>query len=69
MPSIKDPAVSETEPPHLEDEAAWLRRQVVSMRTALRFVIDPRVKTLIREFIVNAEDRLVALEQRTDKKT
>jgi hypothetical protein len=67
MPSIKDPAVSETD--QLEDEAAWLRRQVVSLRTALRFVIDPRVKTLIREFIANAENRLVALEQRTDKKT
>jgi hypothetical protein len=51
----------------LEREPDWLRRQVVNLRTALRFARDARAETLIKAFISAAEERLIALELATPK--
>ena len=47
----------------LQDEAVWLRHGVLRMRVALRFTINPEVESILREFIADAEARLLVLEQ------
>jgi ribosomal protein L29 len=42
----------------IEDEEKWLRRRVMRLRTIMRFALDARVKTVLREFITEAEERL-----------
>jgi hypothetical protein len=51
------------EPMDLEDEKTWLRGWIIRMRTLLRFAIDPRVETGMKEFIVDAEERLEELQR------
>ena len=46
-----------------EDEEMWLRGWIIRMRTLLRFASDPRVETGIKEFIVDAEQRLEELQR------
>jgi hypothetical protein len=46
----------------LQDEAAWLRHSIGRMRAGLRFATGSQVESIIREFIGEAEDRLLALE-------
>jgi hypothetical protein len=46
----------------LQDEATWLRCRIIRMRAALRFAINSEVEGIIREFIADAEDRLLAIE-------
>jgi hypothetical protein len=41
----------------LQDEAIWLRSHIVRMRLAFRFVIDPRVESILREFIADGRMR------------
>jgi hypothetical protein len=50
-------------PNGLENESSWLRRQVINLRTALRFAKDARTQVLIREAIEAAENRLIAIEK------
>ena len=47
----------------IEDEETWLRRNVVRLRTILRFAVDPRVQAELRGFIGAAEDRLEQLSK------
>ena len=47
----------------IEDEERWLRRRVMRLRTIMRFALDPRVQTLLKEFIIEAEERLDKLGQ------
>jgi hypothetical protein len=46
----------------LDDEPNWLRPRIIRLRTALRFTEEPRVETILREFIADAEERLSALD-------
>ena len=46
----------------VEDEVIWLRARIIRLRTALRFVHDQSVDTILREVIADAEDRLSALD-------
>jgi hypothetical protein len=47
----------------VEAETNWLRKSIIRLRTALRFTKEPRVETVLREVIADAEDRLAVLEQ------
>ena len=47
----------------IEGEEEWLRRRVVRLRTIMRFALDARVKTILKEFITEAEERLDKLGQ------
>ena len=47
----------------IEDEEKWLRHRVVRLRTIMRFALDARVKTVLKEFITEAEERLDKLGQ------
>jgi hypothetical protein len=44
-------------------EAVWVRKNIIRLRTALRFAKEPRTETILREVIADAEDRLADLEQ------
>jgi hypothetical protein len=46
----------------LENEAPWLRSRIIRLRVALRFTKEPRVETILREFVAEAEERLSAIE-------
>jgi len=45
-----------------DDEPTWLRPRIIRLRTALRFTKEPRVETILREFIADAEERLCVLD-------
>ena len=45
----------------IEDEEKWLRHRIVRLRTIMRFALDARVETVLREFITEAEERLEKL--------
>jgi hypothetical protein len=47
----------------MEAEAKWLRKSIIRLRAALRFAKEPRVETILREVIADAEDRLAELER------
>ncbi len=44
------------------DEASWLRYRTMRLRIALRYVESPRVESILRELIADAEDRLIGLD-------
>jgi hypothetical protein len=46
----------------LEDEPTWLRHRVARLRAALRFATEPRVESILRELIADAEERLITVE-------
>jgi hypothetical protein len=45
-----------------EPEATWLRLRIIRLRTAFRYVLEPRVETILREVITDMEDRLERIE-------
>jgi len=47
----------------IEDEEKWLRHRIVRLRTIMRFALDARVETVLKEFITEAEERLDKLGQ------
>jgi hypothetical protein len=47
----------------VQAEADWLRKSIIRLRAALRFAREPRVETILREVIADAEDRLSVLER------
>jgi hypothetical protein len=53
----------------LEDEESWLRRRVIRFRTMLRYTKDSRVRTALREFIADAEERLELLEKKKKQRS
>jgi hypothetical protein len=49
---------------HIEDEPTWLRFFIRRLRNALRYAKDPRVNSVIRELITEAETRLAEIVAR-----
>jgi hypothetical protein len=50
-----------------EEEGMWLRHRVGRLRAALRIANEPRVVTILRELIIDAEKRLELIEQANAK--
>lgn len=46
-----------------EDEYSWLGRYVLRLRPILRYVMDPRADSRLRELVVEAEERLEQLDE------
>ena len=45
-----------------EPEATWLRLQIIRLRAALRYALEPRVETILRETVTEMEGRLEQVE-------
>ena len=45
-----------------EPETTWLRQRIIRLRAAFRYVLEPRVETILRETIADMEERLDRLE-------
>jgi hypothetical protein len=45
-----------------EPEATWLRLQIIRLRAALRYALEPRVETILRETVTEMEGRLEQIE-------
>jgi hypothetical protein len=48
----------------IDPELLWLRPRVIQMRALLRYAKDARVETALKDLIIDAENRLEALEER-----
>ena len=46
----------------LEPEAVWLRLRIIRLRTALRYALEPRTQTILREIIADMEERVEQLD-------
>jgi hypothetical protein len=45
-----------------EPEATWLRLRIIRLRAALRYALEPRVETILRETVTDMEERLEQIE-------